>query len=123
MNIYTDARQEIVTALTTAGLTAFGFTPPTLVPPCVIVEPGEEWITPDRVGGKSYRVEFTATAHVSLIDANAAITGLEALITDTLAALPEGVHSTTVASPEVDGTGSQGETLAAAILLTAQVRE
>ena len=123
MNIYTDAREAIVTALQAAGLTAYGYGPPTLVPPCVIVEPTEPWITPDRVGGKAYAVEFTATAHVNLIDAATSIAALEELTAATLAAIPAGVLLTSVSSPEVDGTGSQGDTLAAAINLSAQVRE
>lgn len=123
MNIYTDARETIVAALQAAGLTAYGYGPPTLVPPCVIVEPSDQWITPDRVGGRSFAVSFTATAHVNLIDAATSIAALEELVTSTLAAIPAGVLVTSVSSPEVDGTGSQGDTLAAAINLSAQVRE
>jgi hypothetical protein len=123
VNIYTDAREQIVTALQAAGLTAYGYTPPTLVPPCVIVEPADEWIAPDRVGGKSYAVTFTATAHVNLIDSATAISSLEELVAVVLPAIPAGVFATSVEAPAVDGTGSQGETLAAAINLTAQVKE
>lgn len=123
MNIYTDARSAIVTALQGAGLTAYGYTPPTLVPPCIIVEPGDGWIEPDRIGGRSYAVTFTATAHVNLIDSATAIDSLEDLVATALPVIPAGVYVTSVEAPAVDGTGSQGETLAAAINLTAQVKE
>lgn len=123
MNPYTDARKEIVAKLVADGISAFGHTPPTIVPPLVTVTPGSEWITPNRTGNLDAKLDLVATAYVTLLDSAAAIDALEALVSRVLAVIPSGVSVTSVTAPRTDGTSSQGDLLASEISLTAQVKE
>lgn len=120
----TDARLELVAALRAAGLTAYGYTPPTVIPPAVYVEPGDPWLTPTRIGNPSaYALELQLVAVVQLIDHELAIAQLEQLIADAIAAIPDGIRVAAVERPNVDDSGSQGETLTAALNLTATIKE
>lgn len=123
MNTYTEARVELVTAYVAAGLTAFGYTPATLMPNTVVVEPAQPWITPNRVGKLDAAVRFTVTAYAQLVDYASTLEQLETLIGKVITATPSGVLIDSVAAPAVDGTSSQGDMLAAELTLTAQVKE
>jgi hypothetical protein len=123
MNPYTDARLELVTAYVAAGLTAFGYTPATLMPNTIVVEPSTPWITPNRVGRLDAGLRFTVTAYAQLVDYSSTLEQLEQLVADVLAATPNGWLIDSVAAPVVDGTSSQGDMLAAELTLTAQVKE
>jgi hypothetical protein len=122
-NPYTDARLELVTAYVGAGLTAFGYTPATLMPNTVVVEPSDPWITPNRVGRLDAVLRFTVTVYAQLVEYPSALSQLEQLVADVLHATPNGWLIDTVSAPAVDGTGSQGDKLAAELTLTAQVKE
>lgn len=123
MNPYTDLRTGLAVHYAAAGITAYGYTPPTLTPPLVTITPGRTWIEPNRVGVLDARIELTVTAYVSLIDPTTATDTLEKLVSDVITATPPGVLITSVDQPVIDGTSSQGDALAAAIHLTAQVKE
>ena len=123
MNAYTDARLELVTAYSSAGLTAFGYTPPTLMPSTVVVEPADPWITPNRVGKLDAALRFTVTAYAQLVDYGSTLEQLEQLVGRVIHATPSGVLIDSVSAPAVDGTSSQGDMLAAELTLTAQVKE
>lgn len=123
MNTYTDARLELVTAYVSAGLTAFGYTPATLMPNTIVVEPADPWITPNRVGKLDAAVRFRVTAYAQLIDYGSTLGQLEELIADVVRATPSGILIDSVSAPAVDGTSSQGDMLAAELALTAQVKE
>jgi hypothetical protein len=124
MNAVTQARIDVVDALAAAGIDAYGFTPPTLIPPIAVVQAGSPWLEPDRIGG-----DFAATISmrieciVNLIETAAAIVALEDLVVRVLAALPKGILPTSVEAPAIGGNGSQGDTLQADILITAHIKE
>jgi hypothetical protein len=123
MNPYTDARLELVTAYVAAGLVAFGYTPATLMPNTVVVEPANPWITPNRVGKLDAAMSFTVTAYAQLVDYLATLEQLEQLVGDVIRATPAGVLIGSVTAPAVDSSSSQGDLLAAELTLTAQVKE
>ena len=116
------ARAELVDLYQLAGIDAYLFTPPTVVPPIVTVLPGSSWIEPNRVGQFAAKVELTVTAYVSLIDPSAALEQLEQLIEELIAATPSGVLIDSVDAPRVDSTSSQGDLLASDLTITTQVR-
>lgn len=119
----TDARVEIVTAYVAAGLTAFGYTPATLVPPVVVVEPASPWLVPTRVGDDlRATMRLRAIATVNLVDSATSQSALETLVEQVLAATPDGVVVESVDAPTIDSTASQGVTLTASVNLTAQIR-
>lgn len=123
MNAYTDARVELVTAYLAEGLTAFGYTPATLMPNTVVVEPADPWITPNRVGCLDAGMRFRVTAYAQLVDYSATLEQLEQLVGRVITSTPSGVLIDSVAAPRIDGTSSQGDMLAAELTLTAQVKE
>jgi hypothetical protein len=122
-NPYTDARLELVTAYVTAGLVAFGYTPATLMPNTVVVEYGDPWLRPNRVGRLDAAITFTVTMYAQLVDYPTALEALEQLTAKVLRATPAGCAIDSVSSPDVDSTSSQGDMLAATLTLTAQVKE
>ena len=123
MNPYTDARAVLVSAYQAAGLTAYGYTPPTLVPPLVTVTADRPWITPNRIGTLDASIGFEATLYITVIDAPTAVEQLEELVAVALHATPDGFLIDSVDQSSIDGTGSQGEFLTCSIHLTAQVKE
>lgn len=123
MNPYTDARAQLVLAYSAAGVTVYGYTPPTLVPPVATITPAGSWIEPNRIGSLDAKLELTVTAYVSLIDASTATDQLEELISTLIKATPKGILISSVDAPRIDSTSSQGELLASDIQLTAQVKE
>ena len=116
------ARAELVDLYQLAGIDAYLFTPPTVVPPIVTVLPGSAWIEPNRVGQFAAKVELTVTAYVSLIDPATALEQLEQLVEELIAATPSGVLIDSVDAPRVDSTSSQGDLLASDLTITTQVR-
>ena len=123
MNVFTAARTQLVELYQLAGIDAYTYTPPTIVPPIVTVLPGSAWIEPNRVGKFHARVELMTTAYVSLIDSSVALEQLEQLVEELLTATPSGVLITSVDAPRIDSTSSQGDLLASDITIHAQVRK
>jgi hypothetical protein len=124
MNPITEARIAVVDALVASGVNAYGFTPPTLIPPLAIVQAGSPWLEPDRIGPDfAARITMRVECIVNVVDAATAITALEELVIGVLAGLPEAVLTTSVEAPAVGGTGSQGDTLQADVLITAHIKE
>ena len=122
MNVLTAARAQLVDLYQLAGIDAYLFTPPTVIPPIVTVLPASAWIEPNRVGKSHAKVELTVTAYVSLIDPATALEQLETLIDELILATPSGVLITSVDAPRVDSTSSQGDLLASDLTIHAQVR-
>ena len=123
MSTFTEARTALVTAFTDAKLVAFGYQPGTLIPPAVIVDYGDPWLEPSRVGTPiAARIRLVAVATVAVVDAANVRDQLEQLVESILAAIPSGFAVENVDRPNVDDTGSQGSVLEARINLTAQVR-
>ena len=79
MNVFTAARAHLVDLYQLAGIDAYTYTPPTIVPPIVTVLTSS-WIEPNRVGKFHARVGLMATAYVSLIDSSVALEQLEQLV-------------------------------------------
>lgn len=124
MNVITSARREIVDLLVAAGISAYGYTPATLVPPIVVIRPDSEWIVPNRVGTKlAAKIGFRAECIVNVVDSASALDALEDLVGRVLTAIPSGILITSVDAPSIGGTGSQGDTLQADILIAAQIQE
>ena len=122
MNVLTAARAHLVDLYQLAGIDAYLFTPPTVVPPIVTVLPASAWVEPNRVGKYHAKVELTVTAYVSLIDPSASLEQMETLIDEIILATPTGVLITSIDAPRVDSTSSQGDLLASEINIHAQVR-
>ena len=122
MNVLTAARAHLVDLYQLAGIDAYLFTPPTVVPPIVTVLPASAWVEPNRVGKYHAKVELTVTAYVSLIDPSTSLEQLEELLDELILATPTGVLITSIDAPRVDSTSSQGDLLASDINIHAQVR-
>ena len=122
MNVLTGARAHLVDLYQDAGIDAYSFTPPTVIPPIVTVLPASAWIEPNRVGNYHAKIELTVTAYVSLIDPSVALQQLEELIDELILATPSGVLIVSVDAPRVDSTSSQGDLLASDLTIHAQVR-
>lgn len=122
MNVLTAARAHLVDLYQLAGIDAYLFTPPTVVPPIVTVLPASAWVEPNRVGKYHAKVELTVTAYVSLIDPSTSLEQLEDLVDELILATPTGVLITSIDAPRVDSTSSQGDLLASDINIHAQVR-
>lgn len=121
MNVLTEARSQLVDLYQAAGINAYLYTPPTMIPPIVTVLPASAWIEPNRIGKYHAQLELTVTAYVGLIDPSTALEQLEDLI-DLILATPSGVLITSVDAPRVDQTSSQGDLLASDLNITTQVR-
>jgi hypothetical protein len=122
VNVLTAARAHLVDLYQLAGIDAYLYTPPTVVPPIVTVLPAPSWVEPNRVGKYHAKIELTVTAYVSLIDPSASLEQMETLIDEIILATPSGVLVTSVDAPRVDSTSSQGDLLASEINIHAQVR-
>lgn len=122
MNVLTAARAHLVDLYQLAGIDAYLYTPPTVVPPIVTVLPASAWVEPNRVGKYHAKVELTVTAYVSLIDPSTSLEQLEQLLDELILATPTGVLITSIDAPRVDSTSSQGDLLASDINIHAQVR-
>jgi hypothetical protein len=122
MNVLTAARAHLVDIYQLAGIDAYLYTPPTVVPPIVTVLPASAWVEPNRVGKYHAKVELTVTAYVSLIDPSTSLEQLEQLLDELILATPTGVLITSIDAPRVDSTSSQGDLLASDINIHAQVR-
>lgn len=120
----TDGRTAVVDALTAAGIPCYGYTPGTVVPPVVLVEPGDPWMTVNRLGPELHaQLQLDAAAVVQLVDPELAVEQLEQLVEDVIGALPAGVSVLEVSQPIVENTGAQGSQLRSTLTLTAQVKE
>ena len=122
MNVLTAARAHLVDLYQLAGIDAYLYTPPTVVPPIVTVLPASAWVEPNRVGKYHAKLELTVTAYVSLIDPSTSLEQLEQLLDELILATPTGVLITSIDAPRVDSTSSQGDLLASDINIHAQVR-
>lgn len=84
-------RTELTDALTAAGLTAYGHMPEQIHAPLIVLEPGDPYITdePDHIPNGHVQVAFSL--HIIAKPGTAAkqTTGLDELIADVLAAIPD----------------------------------
>lgn len=124
MALSTDARDEIATALRSAGIEAFPFPPETPTLPSAIVLPDDPYLIPNRVGvGLTYSAAYSVDCLAQALDNEAGLAAVEALIDSVLAALPNGVTPTRVSRPVIESLGAQGNAYVSSIQVTAQLTE
>jgi hypothetical protein len=124
MALTTDTRTEIAAALAMAGLPAFPYVPETVTLPSVVVVPDDPYIVVDRLGPTlNYTVAYVLHVVTQAIDNEAGLSSCEALIDDTLRAIPDGVRVVRVNRPLIDNLGAQGSAYVAQIFVQAHVAE
>jgi len=123
MALTTEARDEIATALTAAGILAFKSAPATVTMPSVIVVPAEPYLVVNRIGhGLSYMAAWDLTCIAQALDNESGLANVETLLDNVLAALPDGMAVTRVSRPMLDDFGAQGSGYVSQISVTAQLR-
>jgi hypothetical protein len=118
----TDARVEIAAVLRAAGLPAFEYVPPTVSLPAVIIVPADPYVVPDRIGPTlTYTARFTVSLLAQAVDNASGLAAVEALIDETMAALPDGVLVIRCGPPLLDDLGAQGSAYVADMDISAHV--
>lgn len=94
-------RENIATALSSAGRVVYSFPNTNFTPPCLVLVPSSPYITPRSIGGAGNRldVQFDLTAVVNGADQQAALANIETLMLDVLNALPAGTSCTSWSQP------------------------
>jgi hypothetical protein len=122
MALTTDARVEIASALTMAGLPAFPYLPPTVSLPAVIITPRDPYVVPDRIGRDlTYTANFRVSMLAQALDNEAGLAAVEDLIDRTMAAMPDGVLVLRCGPPLIDDLGAQGSAYVAEMDVAAHV--
>ena len=124
MALSTDTRQELTQWLRDQGLPAHASVPPTVSLPSVILVPDSPYLTPNRVGAQlSYQLALRIHCVAAATDNAAGLAAVEALIDQTLTALPTTVNVERVDPPQLDNLGAQGAAYVAEITTTLQVEK
>lgn len=104
-----DVRETLATALAGTGYRVHSFPPPIVIPPAVVIVPGEPWLTIDTIGrpgsGIRAEVQFELNVAVAALDNLGSLEQLEAVVIDVLAALPSGTSLDRVGRPVVETVG------------------
>jgi hypothetical protein len=87
INEITASRQEFALALVDAGLDVLSFVPERIVPPVVIINAGGTYLEPETIG-REYNLNLEVTAVASQAVNEQATETLDALIEQTINALP-----------------------------------
>ena len=87
VNEITASRQEFALALVDAGLDVLSFVPERIVPPVVIINAGATYLEPETIG-REYNLNLEVTAVASQAVNEQATETLDALIEQTINALP-----------------------------------
>jgi hypothetical protein len=121
----TQARIDIATALSSAGITAFASTPSTMPLPCVVLAPDSTYLELVSIGAAlTYRMGLRATVNAPALSTDAALEIIEQLIDSTIEALPAGVTASTVSAPRLDSLGQgQGSLYVAEITISALIKK
>ena len=109
MNLKT-LRQTLATALEDAGIdySTSAFPPPVVIPPTVVIVPGNPWIAPvtiGRPGSPQVQVTFRVTCIVANLDNQGSLDQLETLVFAVLTNLPRGWEVGDVSPPSVETIG------------------
>jgi hypothetical protein len=109
MNLKT-LRQSLASALEDAGIdySTSAFPPPVVVPPTVVIVPGNPWIAPVTLGRPSepqVEVSFRLTCIVANLDNQGSLDQLETLVFAVLTNLPRGWEVGDVSPPSVETIG------------------
>ena len=121
MNLKT-LRTTLATALTDAGIdySTSAFPPPVVIPPTVVIVPGNPWIAPVNIGRPStpqVEVTFRLTCIVGNLDNQGSLDQLEELVFAVLDNLPRGWEVGDVSPPSVETIGPS-DLLAADVQVT-----
>jgi hypothetical protein len=115
----TAAREEIAAALQNANLPAYPSVLGTTPLPAVIMQPGSPYLEKSTIAKDVWTVNFLISVQVQAFDTNASLGMIEALIEQTLEALPDGCIVSDVSAPSLDSLGEgQGSIYAAQIALS-----
>ena len=96
--------------------------PATVRPPLVYLTADSPWVTVDRIGPQlRYTAALRIAMVVPMLDNAAALTQLEDLVDQVLAALPDGVLPGYVQPPTTNVLGAQGSVLGAELSITAHL--
>lgn len=87
------ARETIATALATTTANVYSFPPAVVIPPAILIVPGDSYVEVATIGttGARVRQTFRVTLAVAPIDNEATLDGIEDLMTDVLFAMPTSV--------------------------------
>lgn len=123
MNVLTEARQDIVDALTGAGIDARTFKPDNIVPPMVVVQAGSPYVQRDATGKtfQDWLVTLEAVLVVPSGSNEREIEDMDNLIVDTLTALGDMDLDTVTVGDYYALAESTAEYLALTITITAWV--
>ena len=105
-----DLRQTLATALEDAGIdySTSAFPPPVVIPPTVVIVPGNPWIAPITIGTPTaprVQVTFRLTCIVANLDNQGSLDQLENLIFAVLDNIPAGWEVGDVSPPSVETIG------------------
>ena len=103
-------RSTLATALTDAGIdySTTAYPPPVVIPPTVVIVPGNPWIAPVTLGrpdSPQVQVTFRLTCVVANLDNQGALDQLESLVFGVLTNLPRGWEVGDVSPPSVETIG------------------
>jgi len=105
-----DLRQTLATALEDAGIdySTSAFPPPVVIPPTVVIVPGNPWIAPITIGTPTaprVQVTFRLTCIVANLDNQGSLDQLENLVFAVLDNIPAGWEVGDVSPPSVETIG------------------
>lgn len=104
-----DVRTALASAIAGAGYRVHTYPPPAVIPPAVVIVPGEPYLEIETIGrpgaGIIATVSFEVNIAVASIDNQGSLEQLEAVLIDVLAALPSGTTLDRVGRPLVETVG------------------
>lgn len=106
--IATEARQDLVTALSGIGMPVLGYVPPVPKPPCVVVLPDSPWMTQAAMHRSAIEVNLRMLVVISPRTAQSATLDSENAVAGILDDLPPQFVMLSVGPPTLTDIGPQG---------------
>lgn len=120
----TSARNTLATNLAAVGVKVHKEAPAVPIPPCLVITPSQQWITPTRLGSAlNYEISFRVLVVADGRTNAAAMTKCETLIDSLLQNVGSGFSVETVSAPSLVDLGGKGSALTVETTVTAQVKE
>lgn len=104
----TEARQDLVAALSGIGMPVLAYVPPVPKPPCVVVLPDSPWMTQAAMHHTAVEVNFRLLVVISPRTAQSATLDSENAVAAVLEDLPQGFTMLSVGPPTLTDIGPQG---------------
>ena len=98
-------RQNITENFQNITANVYWFPPEVVLPPAIVLVPNDPYIEISPIKRGAYRVSYRVTCVVGLVDNQAALAGLEDLVTSALNSLPAGYVVGEVSAPNVVNLG------------------